>query len=117
MAHSLGVFERGNYGVIPSTQIQEANNALRGLTEYQKKFEDWDTDTTINTIRDTIVPNLLGFDLVNLNKHGFDAKKSSEDVFLEIKQCSYHSNSGGVHGMILKKKKPLLLAIAVYLLL
>ena len=38
MAHSLGVFERGNYGVIPSTQIQEANNALRSLTEYQKKI-------------------------------------------------------------------------------
>ncbi len=39
MAHSLGVFEKGNYGVIPLTQIQEANNALRGLTEYQKNLK------------------------------------------------------------------------------
>jgi hypothetical protein len=31
----------------------------------------FDTDTTINSIRDTIIASYLGFDLVNIEKHGF----------------------------------------------
>jgi hypothetical protein len=55
----------------------------------------YDTDTTINSIRDAIVANYLGFELLNFNKHGFDAKKKEEDIFLEIKQCSVSSNRWG----------------------
>lgn len=55
----------------------------------------YDTDTTINSIRDAIVANYLGFDLLNFDKHGFDAKKSKNNTFLEIKQCSISSGRLG----------------------
>ena len=42
-----------------------------------------------------MVANYLGYDLLNWDKHGFDAKKSKEDKFLEVKQCSFSSNSWG----------------------
>lgn len=52
-------------------------------------------DTTINSIRDTIIASYLGYDLVNVQKHGFDAKKSKKEEFLEIKQCSIVSSRWG----------------------
>ncbi len=55
----------------------------------------YDTDTTINTIRDAIIANYLGFDLLNTEKHGFDAKKSNKEHFLEVKQCSISSKTRG----------------------
>ncbi|ACF14691.1 conserved hypothetical protein [Chloroherpeton thalassium ATCC 35110] len=55
----------------------------------------YDTDTTINAIRDSIIANYLDYDLLNVDKHGFDAKKSGEELFLEVKQCSISSKSWG----------------------
>jgi hypothetical protein len=37
----------------------------------------------------------LGYDLINTQKHGFDAKKSKTGEFLEIKQCSIVSGRWG----------------------
>lgn len=58
------------------------------MSNFQDKFEIFDTDTTINSIRDTIIASYLGYDLINTEKHGFDGKKSKTGEFLEIKQCS-----------------------------
>jgi len=55
----------------------------------------YDTNTTINEIRDAIVANYLGFDLLNFDKHGFDAKHSKKNKFLEVKQCSIFSRRLG----------------------
>jgi hypothetical protein len=41
------------------------------------------------------VANYLDFDLLNFDKHGFDAKKSAANEFLEIKQCSLTSGRLG----------------------
>ncbi|WP_232501203.1 hypothetical protein [Candidatus Endomicrobiellum trichonymphae] len=43
-------------------------NALYELSKFQSKFEIYDTDTTINTIRDAIIANYLGYDLLNRDK-------------------------------------------------
>jgi len=69
--------------------------SLQELTKFQEKFEMYDTDTSINSIRDAIVANYLGYDLLNFDKHGFDAKKSKTNEFLEIKQCSISSGRLG----------------------
>jgi len=67
--------------------------SLQPLKEFQDKYDNWDTDTIINEIRDAYVARLLGYNLINKSKHGFDAKKSNEEKFLEIKNCSYGSSS------------------------
>ncbi|RUM55826.1 MAG: hypothetical protein DSY40_03325 [Nautilia sp.] len=69
--------------------------ALEELTKFQEEFKIYDTDTTINEIRDSIVANYLGFDLLNFDKHGFDAKNSKKNIFLEVKQCSIFSKRLG----------------------
>jgi hypothetical protein len=91
----MTIFEKGNYTPV-STEFRTLGIAsLEELSKFQEKFEMYDTDTTINTIRDAIIANYLGFDLLNFDKHGFDAKKSLENQFLEIKQCSVSSKSWG----------------------
>ena len=69
--------------------------ALNELYKFQEKFEIYDTDTTINSVRDAIIANYLRYDLLNWDKHGFDAKKSKKNEFLEVKQCSISSGSWG----------------------
>ncbi len=91
----MGIFEKGNYQPIPSEFRTLGIISLQELSRFQEKFEIYDTDTTINSIRDAIVANYLGYDLLNFDKHGFDAKKSKNGVYLEIKQCSITSGRLG----------------------
>ncbi len=91
----MNIFEKGNFKPLSNEFKQLGLLALQQLSEFQDKFEIYDTDTTINSIRDTIVAGYLGFDLVNTEKHGFDAKRSSTGEFLEVKQCSLSSKRWG----------------------
>jgi hypothetical protein len=91
----MNIFEKGNYRSVPSSFRTKGIFALEELTKFQSEFESYDTDTTINEIRDSIVGNYLGYDLLNFNKHGFDAKSSQTNNFLEVKQCSIFSKRLG----------------------
>ncbi len=84
----MDIFKKGNYKPIPRDFRIKGFFALKELTKFQEEFDSWDTDTTINEIRDAIIANYLGFDLLNFDKHGFDAKSSKKNKFLEVKQCS-----------------------------
>lgn len=84
----LNIFNKGNFQPIQKAFMTQGVLALQSLSNFQDEFEMYDTDTTINAIRDTIIANYLGYDLVNIDKHGFDAKKSKLELFLEVKQCS-----------------------------
>ena len=91
----MGIFEKGNYRPISSEFRTRGIVSLQELSKFQEKFRIYDTDTTINSIRDAIVANYLGYDLLNFDKHGFDAKKSNSEIYLEIKQCSITSERLG----------------------
>ncbi|MCC6867170.1 MAG: hypothetical protein IT280_13530 [Ignavibacteria bacterium] len=91
----MDIFKKGKYELIPTEFRTLGLVSLQELSTFQDKFKMYDTDTTINTIRDSIIANYLGFDLLNFDKHGFDAKKSSKDEFLEVKQCSITSRRLG----------------------
>lgn len=91
----MTIFEKGNYKIVPTEFRTFGIASLEELSKFQEKFEMFDTDTTINTIRDAIIANYLDFDLLNFDKHGFDAKKSNKKHFLEVKQCSISSESWG----------------------
>lgn len=89
----MTIFDKGNYKTVPTEFRTFGIASLQELSKFQEKFEMYDTDTTINTIRDAVIANYLGFDLLNFDKHGFDAKKSNGNHFLEVKQCSVSSES------------------------
>ena len=91
----MNIFQKGDFQKVPPEFRTLGVASLEDLTKFQEKFEMYDTDTTINEIRDAIVSNYLGFDLLNRAKHGFDAKKSKKDEFLEVKQCSISSKRYG----------------------
>lgn len=91
----MNIFEKGNFKPLSNEFKQSGLLALQQLSEFQNKFDIHDTDTTINSIRDTIVSSYLGFDFINIEKHGFDAKKSRTGEFLEVKQCSLYAKRWG----------------------
>jgi hypothetical protein len=91
----MTIFEKGNYKAVSPEFRSFGIASLEELSKFQEKFEIYDTDTTINAIRDAIIANYLDFDLLNFDKHGFDAKKSHSEHFLEVKQCSVSSESWG----------------------
>ena len=91
----MDIFEKGDFRSVPVEFRTLGFHALSELYKFQEKFDIYDTDTTINSVRDAIIANYLGYDLLNWDKHGFDAKKSKKDEFLEVKQCSISSGAWG----------------------
>lgn len=91
----MNIFQKGDYRPIPHSFKTKGIIALEELTKFQDEYKSYDTDTTINVIRDSIVGNYLNYDLLNFNKHGFDAKNSKTGKFLEVKQCSIFSKRLG----------------------
>lgn len=91
----MNIFKKGNFQPLSNEFKQLGLLALQQLSEFQNRFKVYDTDTTINSIRDTIVSNYFGFDLINTGKHGFDAKRSGTGEFLEVKQCSLFAKRWG----------------------
>src|SRR3989344_5121776 len=91
----MHIFEKGKFESLSNEFKQQGLLALQQLSEFQEKFSVYDTDTTINSIRDTIVASYLGFELINTEKHGFDAKRNRTGEFLEVKQCSLSAKRWG----------------------
>lgn len=88
------LLKKGTFIPINHGFMTEGIEVLQTLSEVQEKYEKNDTDTFINELRDSIVGYKLGYELVNVEKHGFDCKKSAnEDVFLEAKQASFSAQS------------------------
>lgn len=117
----MNIFEKGNFKPLSNEFKQSGLVTLHQLSEFQNKFDIYDADTTINSIRDTIISSYLDFDLINTEKHGFDAKRSRTGEFLEVKQCSLLAKRwGGTWNDTNKEKakafsdKRLFTAIAVW---
>ena len=91
----MTLFEKGNFQPIDTDFLSQGMEALQPLKDFQDRKDLWDTDTVINEIRDAFVAQVLDYDLINKEKHGFDAKQSNTGIFLEIKNCSYSAKSFG----------------------
>jgi len=86
--------KKGNFAPINNKFITEGIKILQKLSKIQEKFNKNDTDSFINELRDSIVGNILGYDLINIKKHGFDCKKSVEkEIYLEVKQVGFSSKT------------------------
>ncbi|EMG81591.1 hypothetical protein HMPREF1432_00040 [Helicobacter pylori GAMchJs114i] len=88
---SLGFFNKGRFEPIDRNFITESYQALKPIEEIQNKYNKHDNDSFLNELRDSMVALYLDYELINTQKHGLDAKRSSNDEFLEIKQVSFQS--------------------------
>lgn len=84
-----GKFERINENF-----LSETFDVFALLETIQKKYGKTDNDTIINESRDAKVAQVLGYNNINTDKHGWDAKADTEE-FLEVKQASISSHSIG----------------------
>ena len=84
-----GKFERINENF-----LSETFDVFALLETIQKKYGKTDNDTIINEARDAKVAQVLGYNNINTDKHGWDAKADTEE-FLEVKQASISSHSIG----------------------
>jgi hypothetical protein len=90
----LSLFGKGNFQTIDNTFMVEGHSVLQEVQVVQEKFGKPDTDTFINELRDSIAGYALGFQLVNLDKHGFDCKISRDrEIYLEVKSASFGAES------------------------
>lgn len=89
----ISLFEKGTFEKINNQFIVEGSDVLQELSNVQLKFDKEDTDTFINELRDSIVGYTLGFEMINIEKHGFDCKMSeNRNIFLEVKSASFCSS-------------------------
>lgn len=91
----LAIFRRGSYQPIDRDFISEASQAILPLVTVQKKYGKLDNDSFFNELKDGMIGAYLGFDLVNTQKHGLDAKNSQTGCYLEVKQASFNTSSWG----------------------
>ncbi|QMT34210.1 hypothetical protein LNQ82_07195 [Conchiformibius steedae DSM 2580] len=90
----LAIFNKGNFQPLNREFMTATHLALEPIVAIQKQYQKMDGDTFLNEFKDSVVAAHLDFDLVNIEKHGFDAKKSVENnIFLEIKQVSATSKT------------------------
>ena len=91
---NLVLFDKGLFKPIDNNFMIEGHEVLQRVQIVQEKYEKEDTDTFINELRDSIAGYTLGFNLVNVEKHGFDCKKDFDsDIYLEVKSASFVANS------------------------
>lgn len=91
----LNIFHKGNYQEINRDFISEANHAIQPLIAIQNKYNKLDNDTFFNELKDGMIAAYLDYDLINTEKHGLDAKHSTRNEYLEVKQASFSSKSWG----------------------
>ena len=90
------LLNKGNYKPINQDFLIEGHMVLEEVADVQEKWGKGDTDTFINELRDSMAGYYLGYDLVNIEKHGFDCKKNeNEDIFLEVKSASFAASTWG----------------------
>lgn len=90
------LLEKGNFENLNLNFINDAIEALKPLLKIQKKYNKFDNDSIFNELKDSMVANSLGFDLINNSKHGFDAKNSKTEDVLEVKQTAISSTAWNV---------------------
>lgn len=90
------LFKKGTFKKIDNNFLIEGTEVLSQVTKVQEKYKKEDTDTFINELRDSLAGYYLGYDYVNVDKHGFDCKLNDvDDVFLEVKSASFVAKSWG----------------------
>ncbi|MBZ7975352.1 hypothetical protein [Campylobacter sp. RM12637] len=90
----LDIFNKGNFQNINKDFILDTLQIGYEMSKIQEKYNKTDIDTLLNEFHDSFTGIQLGYELVNIDKHGFDCKKSLyKDIFLEVKTASISSKA------------------------
>lgn len=91
----LEFFKKGTFKTIDLNFIKDGKEVLLTLKTLQEKYAKLDTDSVMNELRDEIVGFCLGYNEVNVEKHGFDCKRvvNGQEEFLEVKVASTSSKT------------------------
>lgn len=81
-----------NFIAIDNNKLKRFVDACTTLRQIQHDENEYDTDTLLNEYRDAIVATMCGFDLINDDKHGWDAANSNGE-YLEVKAVSSYCHS------------------------
>ena len=93
---NIALLQKGTFKKIDTSFLIEGHEVLEDVAQVQEKFHKEDTDTFINELRDSMAGYYLGYELVNVDKHGFDCKLNEADnIFLEVKSASFSATSWG----------------------
>lgn len=91
------LLSKGNFQPIDDSFIIKSLDAFQIVSDIQESYNKGDTDTFINEVRDSIAASYLNFTHINIDKHGFDARRGTPGSyeFLEVKSASFDAKSWG----------------------
>lgn len=91
------LLNKGNFQPIDESFIIKSLDAFQIVSDIQEQYDKGDTDTFINEVRDSIAASYLNFTHINIDKHGFDARRGTSGFydFLEVKSASFDAKSWG----------------------
>ena len=92
------LLNRGNFQPIDETFVTKSLDVLQRVSNIQEEYDRGDTDTFMNEVRDSMAAKYLHFTHINVDKHGFDARRTLVNgsfEFLEVKTASFDASTWG----------------------
>lgn len=89
---------KGDFREIDEVFLTKSLDVFQKITKIQQEYNKLDTDTFINEVRDSMAAKYLNYTHINIEKHGFDARRKSINEgfkfdYLEVKTASYDAKS------------------------
>lgn len=76
--------DSGEFVLLTEEQIKQDEEMLNQIKRYQEYRNMYDSDRFLNEAKDGLAGRLIGFNIVNISKNGFDCKNSKGEL-LEVK--------------------------------
>lgn len=86
---NLGIFEHGEFKDVEGLPMDEISTCMNTLAKLQNRIGKLDMNSFMNMYHDGITGQMLGFDQVNVGKHGMDCK-AGVPLYLEVKSVSWN---------------------------
>jgi hypothetical protein len=86
---NLELFNNGDFKPVDELPMDEISDCMTRLAALQEKCGKFDMNSFLNMYHDGMTGKILGFDRVNVGKHGIDCK-SAAPLYLEVKSIGWN---------------------------
>lgn len=86
---NLDLFNHGEFKPVDELPMKEISECMDRLAALQKMCGKFDMNSFLNMYHDGMTGKILGFDRVNVGKHGIDCKAGAP-LYLEVKSVSWN---------------------------
>lgn len=83
--------DQNRFAILTAEEIEVYNNLLDAISICQEKLNMYDTDRIVNEAKDGLAGRLIGFNVLNRSKNGFDCENSNGEL-LEVKAIGHESD-------------------------